>query len=219
MADELTLDDLPDEEDHREIGGMPVPALQAPASLEHGDTPIHDHPAKDEIVQLLATYALEPEGNRPSYTELEEFLASEYELEFPRDTPGRYIRTFLDRFVAPALFVTPAFVRRGLARLSGSMNTAAMKLEMAHRMKRRFEQADRDPETDHGDAARLAKTAADLIDAAEDSMERFDAIPSSSSGAMVEKADEVNFNVEGALDHVSGSEPVDTTARAHEDDE
>lgn len=198
---------------------LPREIVEAPSLVPRGKSAIDAHPDRDEIVRVLAEYALTRNDRRISWTVLSAELEAEYGLKLDVKSLQRYV----ENKVVPAVYVTPEWIKRGVVNGEFDLNTAKMKLELA---KKAYEDAlgteTVEEVTKDGDViqrtitpmerAGLMKGASSLIDAAESSMERFGVIPGKK--VTVEKK-EVKADLRGAMDRMRGRQrpqPIDVDA-------
>jgi hypothetical protein len=134
-----------------------------------GSTVIDQHPRSKEVKEVLLAYEMTRTQDRAPLTELTRILRDTFDIECSVDMVKRY----LERYIAPAIYVTPEYVKRGLAGMD--LNTARAKLEVAEKLRAALGRLDEDAKA--GDLAALGRATIEAYGRAEESLERFEAVP------------------------------------------
>lgn len=130
-------------------------------------------PEAHRIKELLVVHALSRPAERPSEAELTRIVNE----EFGTDLSTSAISHYLERYIAPAVFVTPAFVKKSLIDAGHDINTTRMRLEVLEAARDKFLEAMNDPKMPAGAVVGSAKDMMALFKEVDESLERFGAIP------------------------------------------
>lgn len=180
---------------------VPDEVLRAPSLLRDGNTRIHQHAQRDEIVQVLAMHALAPNApGKMSVAELSRALNQEYPgLNLP-DDEGRYLRTFMARYIVELVATVPEYVRAGLVQAGHNLNMTERKLRMFDRLEGKLER-DLDG-MKPGDAATAVKAYIEAAGKVEESLERVGAVAPKKPTETHHT--EVKVDMAGVLDRLEG---------------
>lgn len=190
------------------MNGLPREIEEAPSLVPRGRTMIDAHPERDDIIRLLAEYALTPADRRISMQHLLVMIEEDFGLKMS-DTALKF---FMERKVVPAVHVTPEWIKRGVITGEFNLNTVEMKLKLAQKAyddalkTETVEEVTKDGQVVERaltpmERSTLIKNAAGLIDSSESSMERFGVIPGKK--VTVEKK-EIKADLRGAMSRMQG---------------
>lgn len=179
---------------------------QAVTLVPEGNTKIHRHPKAAEIWEVLAMYALSRTGGRLPLAK----LCDELNKEFPGlGIQAADVPHIMRKYVAPAVYITPSFVKQGVLDADVELNTAKAKLLEAEALKMDIEAARGKAGTKASDLAALVNAWRGLVESAEATLERYGMMPK----AVVEShRTQVNVDLDRVLEKAGlGKASVDAS--------